>query len=246
MSQPEVKKFESVEALNRFAAEAFVMLSSEAIGERGRFTVALSGGSTPKKLYEMLASDEFRNRIEWDNVHIFWGDERCVPPNSPNSNYRMANEALLSKVPIPSGNIHRFFAELGDPKNIAKKMEMELRASFSLTGNAATNEERFPRFDLIFLGMGTDGHTASLFPGTSALNEQKRTVIENFVPTFDAYRLTLTFPTINNAREIIFLVAGSDKAVVLDEVLNGKYQPEKFPSQGVKPTNGNLLFLTAP
>lgn len=245
MSQSEVKKFESLEALNRFAAEAFVMLSSEAVRERGRFTVALSGGSTPKKLYEMLASEEFRNRIEWGNVHVFWGDERCVPPNSPNSNYRMANDALLSKVPIPAGNIHRFFAELGDPQKIAKKMELEIRASFSLEVNAATNEEGFPRFDLIFLGMGTDGHTASLFPETSALNEQKRAVIENFVPKFDSYRLTFTYPAINNARNIIFLITGKDKLEILESALAKEKKNGSIPVKEIEPYEGNLIYLFA-
>lgn len=234
----EIKTFENVEKLNIFAAEKFVELSQQAIAERGRFTVALSGGSTPKKLYSLLAAEPFRSKIEWKKIQFFFGDERNVPIVSDESNFRMANEALFSKVEIPAENIHRFLTEKGEPKVVAEEMEQKIKEVFDL------KENEFPRFDLIFLGMGTDGHTASLFPETTALKEDRKIVVENYVPKFDTFRLTFTFPTITNAGNIIFLVAGQDKAEVLREVLNGKYEPDKMPSQAVKPINGELLFLT--
>lgn len=234
----EVKTFESVEKLNIFAAEQFVEIAKDSIEKRGVFTVALSGGSTPKKLYALLATEPFRSQIEWQKIQFFFGDERFVPKDSEESNYRMANENLFSKVEIPTENIHRFVPENGDAKAVAEMMENEIREVFEL------KENKFPQFDLVFLGMGGDGHTASLFPETTALTENERIVVENYVPKFETFRLTFTFPTINNARNIIFLIAGADKAETLHEVLEGKFQPEKFPSQAVKPINGRLIFLT--
>lgn len=234
----EVKTFESVEKLNIFAAEKFVEIAKDSIEKRGVFTVALSGGSTPKKLYALLATEPFRSQIEWQKIQFFFGDERFVPKDSEESNYRMANEALFSKVEIPVENIHRFVTENGDAKTVAEAMENEIREVFDL------KENEFPNFDLVFLGMGADGHTASLFPETTALKENKRIVVENYVPKFETFRLTFIFPTINNARNIIFLIAGADKAETLHEVLYGEFQPEKFPSQMVKPIDGRLIFLT--
>lgn len=259
MSEREIKIFATVDALNEFAANEFVSLSREAIRERGIFTVALSGGSTPKKLNALLASDAFREKIEWNKIHFFFGDERCVPPDADESNYRMANETLFSKLKIPKKNIHRFLTETYDPKDfqdttvgcgfgrfdsetqtvseIADKMSKEIRKVFELKKN------EFPCFDLIFLGMGADGHTASLFPESEALNESKRIVVENFVDKFESFRLTFTYPTINNARNIIFLVAGEDKAEALREVLSGAPNPQKFPSQGINPQAGRIQYL---
>lgn len=234
----EIKIFENVEKLNNFAAGKFVEIAKDSVEKRGQFTVALSGGSTPKKLYALLAEEPFRSKIEWGKIQFFFGDERFVPKDSEESNYRMANEALFSKVEIPNENIHEFQTENGEAKIVAELMKSEIRKVFEL------KENEFPRFDLIFLGMGADGHTASLFPETTALKEDKRIVVENYVPEFETFRLTFTFPTINNARNIIFLIAGQDKAETLHEVLEGEFQPDKFPSQSVKPTNGNLLFLT--
>ncbi|MBX7170680.1 MAG: 6-phosphogluconolactonase [Pyrinomonadaceae bacterium] len=234
----EIKTFENVEKINKFAAEKFVEIAKDSIEKRGRFTVALSGGSTPKKLYALLATEPFRSQIEWQKVQFFFGDERFVPKDSDESNFRMANEALFSKVEIPAENIHRFLTENGDAKTVAELMEREIRDVFKL------KENEFPNFDLVFLGMGADGHTASLFPETAALKENQRIVTENYVPKFETFRLTFTFPTINHARNIIFLIAGADKTETLHEVLHGEFQPEKLPSQAVKPINGNLLILT--
>lgn len=234
----ELKTFENIEKLNIFAAEKFVEIAKDSITERGLFTVALSGGSTPKKLYSLLTQEPFRSKIEWQKIQFFFGDERNVSIDSEESNFRMVNEALFSKVEIPKENIHRFLTEKSDAKIIAEEMEKEIRDVFAL------KENEFPRFDLIFLGMGNDGHTASLFPETAALKEDKRIVVENYVPKFETCRLTFTFQTINNARNVIFLISGQEKAETLREVLYGEFQPEKLPSQAVKPVNGNLLFLT--
>lgn len=253
----QVKIFPTIEELNRFAAEEFVRLSVESIKEDGKFSVALSGGSTPKKLYALLASDDFRSKIEWQKIHFFFGDERLAAPDDEESNYRMANETLLSKVEIPAENIHRFLtktyrqsdftdnypgcgfggfqAETNAAAEIAAEMNRRIAAVFKI------EPREFPRFDLIFLGMGADGHTASLFPETAALKEVSKIVAENFVPQFDTFRLTFTFPAINRAKNIIFLIAGEDKAKVLKEVLEGKQK--KYPAQNINPEDGNLLFL---
>ena len=237
MSEKQIKIFPTVDELNQFAAIMFIHLSRQSIAESDRFTVSLSGGSTPKKLFQLLASDAVRPQIEWQKIHFFFGDERNVPIDSDESNYRMANENLFSKLEIPARNIHRFLTEDGDAETIAKKMEDEIRDFFELKSG------EFPRFDLIFLGMGGDGHTASLFPETSALKEDKRIIVENYVEKFETFRLTFTYPTINNAKNIIFLIAGEDKAEALHEVLEGKANITKFPSQGIAPSDGNLLFL---
>lgn len=237
MSEREVKVFESIEELNEFAAGEFVELSRKAISARGIFTVALSGGSTPKKLNTLLVSDAYRSKIEWRKIHFFFGDERNVLPDSDESNYRMANETLFSKLEIPAENIHRFLTETGDAKTTAEKMQSDIKSFFKLA------DDEFPHFDLIFLGMGADGHTASLFPKTEALNETKRIVVENYVEKLDTFRLTFTYPAINNARNVIFLVAGEDKAEALREVLHGASNPQKFPSQGIIPNAGRLQFL---
>lgn len=228
----------SLEELFNSAAEKFVEISQDSIAKRGQFTVALSGGSTPKKLFALLTEELFRSQVEWRKIQFFFGDERNVSIDSDESNFRMANEALFSKVEIPKENIHRFLTEKGEAKTVAKEMEREIREVFGL------KENEFPRFDLILLGMGNDGHTASLFPETEALKEDTRIVTENYVAKFDTFRLTFTFPTINNARNVIFLISGQEKAETLREVLHGEFQPEKLPSQAVKPVNGNLLFLT--
>lgn len=237
MSEPEIKIFASIDELNLFAANEFARIANESIARRGKFTVALSGGSTPKKLYSLLAED-FQNRFDWHKTHFFFGDERMVATDNEESNFRMANEALFSKIKTPAQNIHRFLTEQGDAKLAAEEMENELRKLFEL------KKDEFPRFDLILLGMGADGHTASLFPETSALKEKNRLVTENYVERFQTFRLTFTVPTINRAANIIFLIAGEDKAEALREVIKGEPNLEKFPAQSVKPGNGKLLFLT--
>jgi 6-phosphogluconolactonase len=186
----------------------------------------------------LLASDPvFRDRLPWRHLHFFWGDERHLPPDDPQSNYRMAYETLLSLTPVPSQNIHRVPAEEPDAALAAKKYEQELQAFFGLGAG------QLPRFDCILLGMGTDGHTASLFPGTEALHETTRLVVANWVEKFNACRITLTVPVLNHADLVVFLVSGAEKAEALKEVLQGDYRPDRFPAQLVRPDNGNLLWI---
>ncbi len=220
----------------RRAAERFIELAREGVIARGRFSVALAGGSTPKKLYELLASDEYQERIEWPKAHIFFGDERCVPPDDAESNYRMANEALLSSVAVPPQNIHRMKGE-GDAVTNARLYEDELRAFFA--GSS------WPRFDLVLLGMGDDGHTASLFPGSRALRETDAWVAANWVEKFQTFRLTLTAPAINHAAHVMFLITGANKAARLREVINGARDADPLPSQLIQPQDagGTLEWL---
>lgn len=218
-------------------AELFVQLATEAVSSSGRFAVALSGGTTPKALYALLASDQFRPRVPWSNVHLLWGDERCVPPDHHESNYRMTREALLDKISIPEANVHRMPVEQEDHNRAADEYEQTLREFFGLGAG------KWPRFDLILLGMGEDGHTASLFPGTAALDVADRWVVANYVEKLKAHRLTLTASVINRAANIVFLISGASKAAVLKEVLEGEYQPHRLPSQLIQPVAGKLLFI---
>ncbi len=238
----EIKVFPGQAELNEAAARRIVELAKENIAANGRFTLALSGGSTPQKLYTLLASEACRDKIDWDKVHIFFGDERTVPPDHADSNYRMANEALLSKVPLRPENIHRMRGE-DAPEEASKAYSAVLEKEFDLEGGDGPNPENFPRFDLILLGMGPDGHTASLFPGTQALQERGRPVISNFVPKLDTYRITLTAPTINQAAQVWFLVAGQDKTETLAKVVEGEYQPQTYPSQLIRPQHGQLVWM---
>jgi len=233
-ARPRVQVFDDAEAVARGAAERFVELGQAAIDARGCFSVGLAGGSTPKRAYELLASEAYREQLNWSKVHIFFGDERCVPPDHSESNYRMANEALISRVSIPPPNVHRING-LGDAVANASLYEDELRTFF----NAAS----WPRFDLVLLGMGDDGHTASLFPGTKALVEPRAWVVANWVEKFGAFRITLTAPAINHAANIAFLVTGATKAERLLEVLRGALDPEKLPSQLIQPLDGSLFWL---
>lgn len=228
--------------LARAAAEEVVRLAGEAVRARGRFTFVLSGGSTPRRLFHLLAdaNDSFRDRIEWNAVHVFWGDERCVPPDHPDSNYRMARETLLDRVPLPAANVHRILAEDPEPAKTAALYDADLVAFFSL-GDRGLPE--LPRFDLILLGLGPDGHTASLFPGNAAVHEQQRRVIAPFVAKFNAHRITLTAPVINHAAAVIFLVSGEDKAAALAAVVEGERQVDLYPAQIVRPEHGMLLWL---
>lgn len=219
------------------AADEFVRLTKEAVQVKGFFAGALSGGSTPKGLYMQLASEQYSGRLPWSKAHLFWSDERCVPPDHHDSNYRMIRELLLDKVPIPKENIYRMPAEQEDHVRAAMEYEHAIRSFFH------TEPGGLPRFDLIILGMGEDGHTASLFPHTSALEEKDRLVIANFVEKIGAYRLTLSVPLINQAAEVMFLISGESKAFVLREVFEGEYLPQRFPSQLIRPVNGRLLFV---
>lgn len=225
------------EELSRVAAEEFVVHAETAVRKKGFFTVALSGGSTPKGLYRKLAGGPYREKIPWSKVHFFWGDERCVPPGHPDSNYHMARESLFNKVPIPEVNIYRMPAELEDHDRAAAEYEKTIRTFFHL----AAGEK--PSFDLVLLGMGDDGHTASLFPRTSALEDRDHLVSANYIEKLSAWRLTLTVPVINRAAQILFLISGESKASVLREVLEGDFQPLRLPSQLIRPVHGRLLFI---
>ena len=228
-----VKIFESPDELARATAERFVEMSNEAIANKGRFTLALSGGSTPKILYQLLADPDepFRDRISWGKIDFFWSDERHVPPHHAESNYRMANEALLSRVPVPQHNVHRVLRENADASEAAQQYEQTIRD---------VTKETLPRLDLILLGLGADGHTASIFPGSEVLQETKRLVAAPWVEKFQAYRITMTLPLLNNGASVVFLVSGAEKAAIVKEVLEG---PEKYPAQAIKPTNGELLWM---
>lgn len=220
------------------AAEEFVRAARTAIGAQGRFTAALSGGSTPKALYSLLASNY--PTFPWNRVFLFFGDERHVPPTDPESNYRMVNESLLTKIAIPSENVFRVPAENPDAAAAAADYESQLRSFFGLRSAQPTVE--FPRFDLILLGMGPDGHTASLFPDSAALDEQSRLVVANWVAKFNTHRITFTFPVLNHAVEAMFMASGADKADMVHQVLEGRSTPP-LPSQRVQPSDGKLLWM---
>lgn len=232
--QPDIRVFEDPQSLFEGAAEEFASQTTAAVRSRGRFTVALSGGSTPRSLYSLLAT---RASLPWDKIYFFFGDERHVPPDNPESNYRMARESLLSKIPIPPENIFRVPAENPDANKAAEAYQQTLRTFFN------TAPGSFPRFDMILLGMGPDGHTASLFPGTAALQEKARWVVSNWVEKFKTDRLTLTLPVLNNAAVVMFLVSGQDKAGILKEVLEGTQPGEHVPSKLIKPSNGELIWM---
>ena len=216
------------------SADFIAELAARAIRERGRFTIALSGGSTPRPIYDRLAAAVTAERIDWSKVQIFFGDERCVPPDDSRSNYRMAREVLLDRVPLLADNIHRIRGEI-DPAQAALIYEQELHSLFRTS--------TFPAFDLICLGMGDNGHTASLFPGTAALREKERWVVPQYVEVMTTWRVTFTAPLINAARDIAFLVEGAGKAEMLWRVLEGPYQPDVLPAQLIQPVRGQLHWL---
>lgn len=240
-SRETVQVYPDADALTLAAALDFVLLAQAAVAERGVFTVALSGGSTPKRLFTMLA-DEAGGALAapWEHIHCFFGDERHVGPEHADSNYRMANEALLSRIAIPAENIHRIHAENPDAAQAAADYEAELRAFFEPRGLVLNG---FPRFDLIMLGMGPDGHTASLFPGSSALEEKQRWVVSTWVEKFKTDRITLTYPAINHAAKIALFVAGADKAPMIHEVLTEYKDAPRYPVQFVQPVDGEKLWL---
>ena len=225
-------------ALVRAAADCVRRAAETAIDERGRFAIALAGGSTPRQLYTRLA-DEARDRgtTLWRQTHFFWGDERVVPPDHPDSNFRMARETLLDRLSIDADQIHRMKGEYADVAHAAGDYEREIVEFFALERG-----ER-PRFDLILLGMGPDGHTASLFPGTTALHETQRIVVANHVPALGVFRITLTAPAINHARHVVFLVEGESKAPMLQQVLEGPRDPDRLPSQLIQPDAGTLTWM---
>ncbi|MFZ1132701.1 MAG: 6-phosphogluconolactonase [Terriglobales bacterium] len=216
------------------AAEEFIGAARAAIGAQGRFTVALSGGSTPRALYALLAANYAD--FAWNRVFLFFGDERHVSPTDADSNYRMVKESLLTKITIPPENVFRVQAENPDAAAAASDYDAQLHRFFQL------KPADFPRFDLILLGMGPDGHTASLFPDSEALNEQSRLVVANWVAKFNTHRITFTFPVLNRAAEVMFMASGPDKADMLHQVLEEKKTPP-LPAQRVQPTDGKLLWL---
>jgi len=227
-----VKVFSNATAVAEFAAESFVKIAGESIQQHGLFTAALSGGSTPKLFYKELAAPERQRRLAWEKAHLFWGDERCVLPDHSDSNYRMVRETLLNEINIPEGNIHRVPAEL-DVRLAAFQYEEELRGFF---------EGKWPRFDLVLLGMGDDGHTASLFPGSAGLNEEERWFIANYAPKNQFWRLTLSKNAINAARNILVLVQGPQKADMIAKVqAEGEGEYEK-PIQLITPWDGKMVW----
>ncbi|MGC1962604.1 MAG: 6-phosphogluconolactonase [Candidatus Sulfotelmatobacter sp.] len=231
----EVRRLTTPQDLFQAAADEVLRAATHAVAERGRFTIALSGGSTPRSMYTLIAANASVT-LPWDRMFFFFGDERHVPPDDPESNYRMANESLLAKVPVPPANVFRIPAENPDAE-AAEMYEQTLRKFFALAAG------EFPRFDLILLGIGPDGHTASLFPETVALQEKTRLVVANWVEKLNTSRITLTLPVLNHARCIAFLVSGIDKAAALHEVLEGKAPGEKYPSKLVQPSEGKLIWF---
>lgn len=234
MIEDQIEVFGDVQALTLAAARRFAQLAVNAVPHQGVFAVALSGGSTPKMLYHLLATDHvIRSTIPWSKIHFFFGDERHVPPDHAESNFRMANEAMLQALKAEQLNVHRVLGELSDAAEAARLYEEDLREFFETRGLL---EDGFPRFDLILLGMGPDGHTASLFPNSPALIETTRWVVANWVEKFRTERITVTFPVLNSAAEVVLFVSGSEKAMVLGDVLNGSGL--KYPVQQVRPRNG--------
>ncbi len=225
-------------ALAERAAQYLVEMVGEAVAGRGRARIAISGGTTPKATFQLLADpyQPWRSRMPWNSLDLYWVDERCVGPNDAQSNYRMTREALLDHIPLAPDQIHRIQGELA-PEAAADKYEAELRNTFRLEGGQS------PLFDLVALGMGPDGHTASLFPETAALHELNRIAVANHVPQKDTWRITLTWPVINAARSVFFLIAGEDKAQVLKDVLTGPRDVERLPSQLIRPSSGILTLI---
>lgn len=231
-----IEVFPSPADMTRAAANLFAARAAEAVSAQGRFTAALSGGKTPVALYDLLAKDPFASQIPWARVHLFWGDERCVPPDHGDSNYRLVRELLLDHVPVPPANIHRMPGEM-DPAEAAARYEGQLRDFFAPHGDGP------PVFDFIVLGLGEDGHTASLFPGTRAIREPARWVLGHYVDPQKGWRITLTPPVINAARMVAFIVSGAGKAAVMKEILEGPLRPDTLPAQIVRPADGTLLWM---
>lgn len=226
-------------ALAAEAARRFVDSCNRSIAARGRCIVALSGGSTPRALYHLLAAPPYRDAVNWACLHVAWGDERCVPPDHADSNYRLARETLLDRVPVPAEQVYRMPADMLDHESSAAAYETTLRNLFAEARVGA----HFPRFDLIYLGLGVEGHTVSLFPGSSALRETARWVAAPYVEKLHDHRLTLTLPVLNNAREVVFLVAGAEKAGILRRVIADPPEKPLLPAAAVRPVGGHLLWL---
>ncbi|GCE13428.1 6-phosphogluconolactonase [Tengunoibacter tsumagoiensis] len=227
--------YPTTEKLSLEAADFIVKAANEAIADHGRFTLALSGGSTPRKLYGMLAGDPYKDQIDWSKVEIFWSDERCVPPTDAESNFQLAQEVMFSKLQIPAANIHRCPADEADRDAASLAYTQEMKRVFQTDG--------VPAFDLIQLGMGPEAHTCSLFPHQASLQEEVRLIMPVTVPKPPPPRLTFTPPLLNAARHVLFLVTGAEKAEALQAVLEGSYQPDEYPAQIVRPTNGHVTWM---
>ena len=234
----EIRILTDLPAIAKRAAQEFLQAATSAVAKNHSFTVALAGGSTPKALYSLLATDPvLRAQLPWDKMRLYFGDERSVAPDHADSNFRMATEALIAKAPLKPEQVFRIKGEYKDTEKAAQEYEQALRASFKLA------DGQFPRFDLVLLGMGSEGHTLSLFPGTKALHETKRLVVRNWIGKLYTERITLTAPIASQAALAIFMVTGADKALALKGVLEGPYEPEQLPSQMIQPQNGRLLWL---
>jgi 6-phosphogluconolactonase len=236
----EIRILPSAAAIAARAAQIFVDSAKSAATNNLAFSAALAGGSTPKALYSLLAAEPHRSQLPWDRLNLFFGDERHVPPDHPDSNFRMASESMLSKAPIAPAQIHRIMAENPNAEQAAAQYEQTLRSELRLSASQR------PCFDLVLLGMGPDGHTLSLFPGTKALHDNGRLVMRNWVGKFYTDRITMTAPVVNNAALVLFMVTGADKAPALKAVLEGPHEPEQLPSQLIAPENGKLLWLIDP
>jgi 6-phosphogluconolactonase len=231
----ELSVYGSADQLARATAELFVKVASESISTRGRFRVVLSGGSTPRRIYRVLSTSMFSDRVDWNRTDIFWGDERYVSADDSDSNYRMTADALLRHVPVPASNIHRVPTEISPPAAAASAYEEEIR-------QCCRDSASVPQFDLIYLGLGTNGHTASLFPHSPALREQSHLVVADFVAEVNGWRITMSAPLLSRGRTVVFLVQGQEKAQVLREVLLGPSDPERLPAQLIAP-EGKLLWM---
>lgn len=240
-SNREVRILGDADGIAQTAAAEFLQAARESVQKKDCFRVALAGGSTPKALYELLSNNPLlQAMVPWSKMQLFFGDERHVPPNDAQSNFRMATEAMFSKAPVNAKQVHRIKGEMAHPAEAAEEYAEELRLSFRLEGG------QLPRFDLVLLGMGPEGHTASLFPGTKALREDRRLVVSNWVGKLYTDRITLTPPVLNNAARVIFLVHGAEKSPAVKAVLEGPYEPEQLPAQMIQPTNGRVLWLLDP
>jgi 6-phosphogluconolactonase len=225
-------------AIAKRAAQEFVQAAASAAGAKGSFNVALAGGTTPRALYSLLVNDPaLRSQLPWDKLHLFFGDERHVPPDHPDSNFRMATEAMISKSPLKPEQVTRIKGEYPDADQAALEYEKALRDYFEL------KSREYPHFDLVLAGMGNEGHTLSLFPGTKALHADGRIVVRNWIGKLYTERITLTAPAASKAAQIVFMVTGADKALALKAVLEGPFEPDQLPAQSLQPKNGKLLWL---
>src|ERR1700751_5152254 len=240
-SNREIRILADANSIAQTAAAEFLEAARKALPEKDSFCVALAGGSTPKALYGLLSSNPLlQAKVPWSKIEFFFGDERHVPPDNAESNFRMASEAMLSRAPVDPKQVHRIKGEKRNAAQAAEEYEQDLRASFKL------QDGQLPRFDLVLLGMGPEGHTASLFPGTKALKEERRLVVSNWVGKLYTDRITLTPPVLNNAARVFFMVHGEEKAPALKAVLEGPYEPEQLPAQLIRPKLGKVLWLVDP